>query len=628
MGTMSPVSSAKGTNSSGPTRPRCGWAQRMSASSPCDPPARHLDDRQVVDPELLPEQGAAEIRLEVEELRRALAHRRVEHRRPRPAEGLRAVHGGVGVEEEVLRARVAGGRERHADADRGEDLVPRELERQRGHVVEPVRDDLGVGRHLHVVEEDRELVTTVAREGVALAQAALEAHRHLGEQVVARRVAEPVVHRLEAIEVEEHHREPVVVAPAAPRERALHEIEEERPVRELGEWIVQRVVERALRLLAPARHVHEGSGEADRLARRVPHRPAAGEEPAPAVAGVAHPVLRLEPLRFPVEVRLEGGVHLLPLGRVDAVEPVAGGAGQGDGRIPHVLRPRVGEPEASGAEVPVEDAVAGALGRHRVAIRRGEGLAEEDRRAGDAPGAVAERDERPLVEARLALARGRDPQGLVEGAALHEVAQLPLGDGAVRLREDESGQLPPDRLARGVAEEPLRRAVPGEHLEAGIADEPGERGVLEEPAHESREAGAVRRHRDGRHRGAAAQVGDQVEGALERGPNPGRCAGSRRPRRAAAHEARAPARGRARGAAPGDVGAAGAWSGVLHGVVAGARSGDEEALHEVRAARPGPLELLRRLDSLDDGPDAEAVPDLEELGRDENPSRGPRSPPG
>ena len=34
MGTMSPVSSANGTNCSGWTRPRCGWAQRMRASSP------------------------------------------------------------------------------------------------------------------------------------------------------------------------------------------------------------------------------------------------------------------------------------------------------------------------------------------------------------------------------------------------------------------------------------------------------------------------------------------------------------------------------------------------------------------------------------------------------------------
>ena len=33
-GTMRPVSSARGMNASGERRPRCGWSQRTSASTP------------------------------------------------------------------------------------------------------------------------------------------------------------------------------------------------------------------------------------------------------------------------------------------------------------------------------------------------------------------------------------------------------------------------------------------------------------------------------------------------------------------------------------------------------------------------------------------------------------------
>ena len=70
------------------------------------------------------------------------------------------------------------------------------------------------------------------------------------QQPVAPGVAEGVVDGLEVVEVQEQHRErPAVVAPAT--ERVLHAIAEQRPVREVGDRVVERLVgELLLELLA------------------------------------------------------------------------------------------------------------------------------------------------------------------------------------------------------------------------------------------------------------------------------------------------------------------------------------------------------------------------------------------
>ena len=65
------------------------------------------------------------------------------------------------------------------------------------------------------------------------------------QQLVANRVAEAVVDRLEVVEIDEDHRELAVVAPAA-RERQRQAILEQRPVGEAGEVVVERLVAKLL----------------------------------------------------------------------------------------------------------------------------------------------------------------------------------------------------------------------------------------------------------------------------------------------------------------------------------------------------------------------------------------------
>ena len=110
---------------------------------------------------------------------------------------------------------------------------------------ERLEDPLGgVGRLLavlDVLEQHRELVAAEARGGVGAADALVEPARDLDQHLVAGRVAEAVVDRLEVVEVEEDHGEPALLAPAA-RDRVAYALGEQRAVGESRDAVVERLV--------------------------------------------------------------------------------------------------------------------------------------------------------------------------------------------------------------------------------------------------------------------------------------------------------------------------------------------------------------------------------------------------
>src|SRR3569833_3122091 len=74
-----------------------------------------------------------------------------------------------------------------------------------------LREHAHVGGLRDVVQQDHEFIAAETRDGVALAQTAVEAPRELLQQAVASVVPEGIVDVLEAVEVEEHHRDQTVV---------------------------------------------------------------------------------------------------------------------------------------------------------------------------------------------------------------------------------------------------------------------------------------------------------------------------------------------------------------------------------------------------------------------------------
>ena len=122
-------------------------------------------------------------------------------------------------------------------------------ERLRGGGTEPLRDRDGVVR-LEVLAQHRELVAAEPGGGVAGPQQGGEPMCELDQHGVTRSMAELVVHRLEAVEVEIEQMARSGVAAAMGQEVA-DPLREQRPVRQPGQRIVQGLVaEFGLALLA------------------------------------------------------------------------------------------------------------------------------------------------------------------------------------------------------------------------------------------------------------------------------------------------------------------------------------------------------------------------------------------
>ena len=107
---------------------------------------------------------------------------------------------------------------------------------------------------MRVLQQERKLVAAEAGRRVRRPQALLQAERDLDEQLVAGRVAEAVVDRLEVVEVEEQQGD-VVAAAARPLERVLDAVQEQRPVRQPGERVVECLVRELVLEHAPLGHV-------------------------------------------------------------------------------------------------------------------------------------------------------------------------------------------------------------------------------------------------------------------------------------------------------------------------------------------------------------------------------------
>jgi hypothetical protein len=138
-----------------------------------------------------------------------------------------------------MSARIFGvlGVEGEADARRDPDLMAVDRDRRRYAVQHLARNQPGVLALGEVLDDERVLVAPQPRHGVGLAQPLDQTAGADLEQAVAGDVAELVVDRLKAVEVEDHDRDHPAL-PAGPGERPLEPIVEEGAVGEPGQLVV------------------------------------------------------------------------------------------------------------------------------------------------------------------------------------------------------------------------------------------------------------------------------------------------------------------------------------------------------------------------------------------------------
>ena len=194
------------------------------------------DHRLVDEPELGAVERVAQRVLPREATGGPLPQRLVEHRGPRPAAVLGLVHRGVGVAKKGL-AGVAIGCVGDADAGCEEQLVTVDGDRPVEHGVDPGRQRVGVDAIRFAVQED-ELVPAEPSDEL-VGERGGETLGGGAQHLVPGLMPDPVVDDLEPVEVDEqdHHR---IAMQLAALQVLVEAADEEQPVREIGQRIVQR----------------------------------------------------------------------------------------------------------------------------------------------------------------------------------------------------------------------------------------------------------------------------------------------------------------------------------------------------------------------------------------------------
>ena len=118
----------------------------------------------------------------------------------------------------------------------------------------------------------------------AAARRALNAARHLDQQLVADRMAEHVVDFLQAVEIDRQHRE-LLVGAGAGLDHLRQRLQERRAVRQIGQAVVIGHVRHPRLGLAAVGDVLMGLDQILRLAGIVEHRDAPGQEQPQPVLG-------------------------------------------------------------------------------------------------------------------------------------------------------------------------------------------------------------------------------------------------------------------------------------------------------------------------------------------------------
>ena len=130
-----------------------------------------------------------------------------------------------------------------------------------------------------VLQQHRELVPAETGDGVDVAGVGHQPPRDLDQHGVTRGVAEPVVDRLEAVEVDEEQRNPHA-APAGPVQGLRDPVEQDAAVGQVGQGVVPRVVDHLVGQLEAGERLRADHGErvegvlvgADRRPGAVPRR--------------------------------------------------------------------------------------------------------------------------------------------------------------------------------------------------------------------------------------------------------------------------------------------------------------------------------------------------------------------
>ncbi len=211
-------------------------------------------------------------------------------------------------------------RDRDADVRLQLHLRPRQDERLAQHRHDPFHRQRRVGRGGQPVEQHAEFVAAQAGDRVLAADAAAQPLGDHRQGRVAGAEAQAVVDPLEAFEVAEQHADGAAVAPGR-QERVLDAVDEERPVGEAGQRVVEGLVAQLGLELVALGHV---AGVEDDAAHRL-HVDQVGHPDlgvAPGPVGVPDPAFASRRSRPSSSAALEVGPDAVRVVGMDQVAEV------------------------------------------------------------------------------------------------------------------------------------------------------------------------------------------------------------------------------------------------------------------------------------------------------------------
>ena len=166
MATISSDSSARAMKSTGRTRPRDGCCQRASASKPTTRSDPQVQDRLVVDRQLVALERGPQLRLDVEALEGVPAAERIEHRDAPGRVALRADERDLRLLEHVAAAGAARRADRDAHARADEPGAAVEVERRLELELDALGERRAAPSGSAVRQQDRERVAAESRHRV------------------------------------------------------------------------------------------------------------------------------------------------------------------------------------------------------------------------------------------------------------------------------------------------------------------------------------------------------------------------------------------------------------------------------------------------------------------------------
>ncbi len=207
---------------------------------PGDLSRRQRDNGLIVQAEFASLDGPAQVCLELQSGNGPVPHLAVEYLAACAAARLGSVHCRVRIPQHGFGRLIVRCARGDPDTGSGEDLLSVQGERHRerflhtlGHAerIADVADVLQQHGELVTAESSDRMVQLEPRYRVARSQAPLQPPCDRHQQLVSHDVAEAVVDQLEAIQIQEQHREHVIPVAPCPFDRRREAIDEQNPVR-------------------------------------------------------------------------------------------------------------------------------------------------------------------------------------------------------------------------------------------------------------------------------------------------------------------------------------------------------------------------------------------------------------